>query len=79
MKKLINLLLVITGLLLFIGCTSSEPSLPDTPSFKQGQKDGCATATGNYVKDNHAFKTDRDYQNGWFYGRKSCNPSQAQS
>ena len=77
MKRLINLLLVITGLFLFIGCTSSEPSLPDTPSFKQGQKDGCATATGNYVKDHNAFETDRDYQNGWFYGRKSCNPSQA--
>ena len=77
MKKSMNLLFVITGVFLFIGCTSSEPSLPDTPSFKQGQKDGCATATGNYVKDNDAFERDRDYQNGWFYGRKDCNPSQA--
>lgn len=75
MKKSINLLFVIGVLFLFTGCTSSGPSLPDTPSFKQGQKDGCATATGDYVKDNNAFETDRDYHNGWFYGRKSCQPS----
>jgi hypothetical protein len=77
MKRAINLLFGITGLFLLIGCTSSAPSLPDTPSFKQGQKDGCTTATGNYVKNSEAFDRDRDYQDGWFYGRKSCNPSQA--
>jgi len=76
MKKLIGLTLLTSISFLMIGCVSSEPSLPDTPSFKQGQKDGCATATGDYVKDNNAFESDKDYQDGWFYGRKSCNPAQ---
>ena len=77
MKRSMNLLLVITGLFLFVGCTSSAPSLPDTPSFKQGQKDGCTTASGNYMKNSDAFQTDQDYKEGWYYGRKSCNPAQA--
>ena len=79
MRKTINFLFVFIGLFLLIGCTSSEPTLPDTPSFKQGQMDGCATATGDYVKNNDAFEMDRDYHNGWFYGRKTCNPAHANS
>ena len=76
MKKLIGLTLLTSISFLLVGCVSSEPALPDTPGFKQGQKDGCATATGDYVKDNTAFESDKDYQDGWFYGRKSCNPAQ---
>ena len=76
MKKFNNLLFIAAVSFALLGCTSSEPSLPDTPSFKQGQKDGCATATGEYVKDNEAFEKDKDYHDGWFYGRKNCNPSQ---
>lgn len=77
MKKIINIALMISASILFTACTSSAPVLPDTPSFKQGKQDGCTTATGNYTKDSDAFKMDTDYKNGWFYGRKNCNPSQA--
>ena len=77
MKKLINIILVVGVSLLFTACTSSAPTLPDSPSFKLGEKDGCATASGAYTKNSDSFKMDADYKNGWFYGRKNCNPSQA--
>lgn len=77
MKIIIITSLMSTSLLLFTACTNSAPVLPDTPSFKQGKKDGCSTASGEYRKDSDAFKIDADYKNGWFYGRKECNPSQA--
>lgn len=78
MKILVKLSLVSTSLLLTNACTSSTPTVPDTPSFKQGNHDGCTTAKGEYSKNSHLFNNDADYQNGWFYGRKHCNPSQAQ-
>jgi len=77
MKTLLNLSLITITSLLFTACTSSAPVLPDSPSFKQGKQDGCTTATGDYTKDSDTFKIDTDYKNGWFYGRKNCNPSQA--
>ena len=77
MKKITTITLMTTSLFLFTACTSSAPVLPDTPSFKKGKLDGCSTATGEYTKDSDAFKGDTDYKNGWFYGRKNCNPSQA--
>ena len=74
MKKIITLTLVATVALFFTGCTSSAPLLPDTPSFKQGKQDGCTTATGEYTKNSDSFKMDTDYKDGWYYGRKNCNP-----
>jgi major membrane immunogen (membrane-anchored lipoprotein) len=79
MKKIINAALMIAVSTLFTACTSSAPVLPDTPSFKQGKQDGCTTATGEYTKNSDAFNLDADYKNGWFYGRKNCNPVQSQS
>ena len=79
MKKTINILLVASISFLFTACTSSDPVLPDTVSFAQGKKDGCTTATGDYTKNSDAFQMDVDYKNGWFYGRKNCNPVQSRS
>ena len=77
MRKILNATLIAAVSLLFTACTSSEPAVPDTPSFKQGQKDGCATASGTYTKNSDSFKMDADYKNGWYYGRKNCNPAQS--
>ncbi len=63
--------------LLLTACTSSAPVLPDSPSFKQGNQDGCATAKGEYTKNSERFRGSADYQDGWYYGRKHCNPSRA--
>jgi len=76
MIKKITITTTVSGLvLLFTACTSSTPALPETPSFKQGKQDGCTTATGDYTKNSEAWKQDTDYKNGWYYGRKECNPS----
>lgn len=82
MKKIIKIIFFTIVSIAFTACTNSAPAapvLPDTPSFAEGKKDGCATATGNYTKNSDAFNTDTDYKNGWFYGRKNCNPVQSRS
>jgi len=76
MKKIINITLIATVSLLFTACTSSAP-IVQSPSFKSGSQDGCATATGTYTKNSDSFNNNKDYQDGWFSGRKKCNPSQA--
>jgi major membrane immunogen (membrane-anchored lipoprotein) len=78
MTKTINVVMIATASLLFTACTSSSlPVNAQTPSFKAGSQDGCATASGAYTKNSASFNNDKDYQNGWFYGRKKCNPAQA--
>ena len=78
MTKMINTGLIAAVSLLFTACTSSTAiPMVKSPSFELGEKDGCSTATGNYVKNSDSFKMDTDYKNGWFYGRKNCNPAQA--
>jgi len=47
-----------------------------TAGFKAGSNDGCATAGGTYTKNSHAFHNNHNYQDGWHYGRKKCNPAQ---
>lgn len=63
-------------ILLLAGCSNSNP-IVKSPSFELGEKDGCSTATGTYIKNSDSFKNDTDYANGWFYGRKNCNPVQS--
>jgi len=78
MKKTIYVMMVASASLFFTACTGSNlPVNAGTPSFKAGSNDGCNTASGAYTKNSNAFKNDQDYQDGWFYGRKKCNPSQA--
>jgi len=78
MTRIIYISLIAAASLLFTACTSSSlPVNAQTPSFKAGSQDGCATANGAYTKNSASFNNDKDYQNGWFYGRKKCNPDQA--
>ena len=78
MTRIIYISLIAAASLLFTACTSSSlPVNAQTPSFKAGSQDGCATANGAYTKNSASFNSDKDYQNGWFYGRKKCNPDQA--
>jgi len=65
-------------LILLNGCTGTTPQpVVKSESFMLGHKDGCATATGEYTKNSDAFRTDKAYYEGWFDGRKNCNPTQA--
>jgi major membrane immunogen (membrane-anchored lipoprotein) len=77
MIKIINLIMIATALLLFTACSSSNlPVNAQTPNFKLGSQDGCTTASGAYTKNSDSFRNNKDYQDGWFYGRKKCNPAQ---
>jgi len=67
---------IIASTLLLSACSQpSIPPLPKSEAFQAGEKDGCSTAQGTYTKDSERFKNDADYHNGWFEGRKVCNPS----
>ena len=78
MTKTINVVMIATASLLFTACTSSSlPVNAQTPSFKAGSQDGCSTAKGAYTKNSNSFQNNKDYKNGWFHGRKKCNPAQS--
>ncbi|MGB5507186.1 MAG: hypothetical protein WBM70_10945 [Sulfurovum sp.] len=76
MRKILNISLAVATSLLLSACTSSAPTLPDSADFKKGNHDGCATAKGEYTKNSEMFRGSADYQDGWYYGRKHCNPAQ---
>lgn len=76
MRKILNISLAVATSLLLSACTSSAPTLPDSADFKKGNHDGCATAKGEYTKNSDMFRGSADYQDGWYYGRKHCNPAQ---
>jgi len=40
--------------------------------YKKGIQDGCTTAKGEYKKSHSLFKTNKDYNTGWFLGRNRC-------
>ncbi|SFV54296.1 hypothetical protein MNB_SV-10-407 [hydrothermal vent metagenome] len=75
MKRIFTGMIGTVGILLLSACTGGPSSVPvsHTPEFKQGQHDGCTTAGGTYVKNSKMFRSNMDYQNGWFYGRSKCN------
>jgi len=76
MIKIINIVLISTVSLLFVACSSSSSPVPvETSSFKQGSQDGCATSKGTYTKNSNSFNNNKDYNDGWFYGRRKCNRS----
>jgi len=76
---------VITTALLLTACSSSGPSLENAyiynginfgadrdESFKQGVRDACKTAEGDYTKDHTLFKANESYRVGWEDGRLQC-------
>ncbi|BAF72831.1 hypothetical protein [Sulfurovum sp. NBC37-1] len=75
MKRIITGTIIGTAGILFLNACTGSSMVPvsHTPEFKQGQHDGCTTASGNYVKNSEMFRNNMDYQNGWFHGRSKCN------
>ncbi len=73
MKTLFYSITVALWILLLSGC-GSTPAVK-SPAYTQGAHDGCQTAHGTYTKDSERFRNDPDYENGWFAGRRECNPS----
>ncbi len=77
MKRIIIITAATASVLFFSACTgaASTPMPSQTPDFKAGMNDGCSTATGEYMKNSDMFRSNNEYHEGWFYGRKKCNPS----
>ena len=75
----------VTGLLL-TACTSSSPTVQADDyiynginfgsdkdlNFKQGVRDACKTADGDYTKDHTKFNNNESYHIGWEDGRLQC-------
>ena len=78
LKKIVTVSLITASAFFSSACTGSGVDMAkQTPSFQNGATAGCETAKGAYTKDHAAFKADMEYQEGWFYGRKKCNPADA--
>ena len=79
MKRIMTLTVLTLSALILSACGGSGGINMEsqTPSFQNGAKDGCETAKGMYTKNHEAFKSDAQYNEGWFYGRKKCNPADA--
>ena len=76
MKRISLAAVVLISVMGVGGCTSTPVTpLIKTPNYVLGEKDGCATAKGTYTKESALFRSDPDYEKGWFAGRQYCNPS----
>ena len=42
-------------------------------AFKDGFSDGCQSAKGTFTQDSSRFKSNPDYNEGWYAGKKSCS------
>jgi predicted small lipoprotein YifL len=84
MKKPLRLAILIVTALSLAGCGILFPSArmraeKDTPSFKNGYSDGCASAAAqsanrrqDFVRDEEAYQSDRVYRAGWASGFYNC-------
>ena len=83
-KILLSTAALATGLL-FTACTSSGVALENdyiynginfgadrNTDFKQGVRDACRTADGDYTKDHNLFRNNENYKIGWEDGRLQC-------
>ncbi len=70
----LSLLIIFFCSFLFVACgPKNKINLTDKSGlYKDGLKDGCTTAEGNYSKDRDAFNHFADYHEGWFHGRQYC-------
>lgn len=87
MKKTIHIVIAIVAALALTGCGIFFPSAKmraakNTPGFKAGFSDGCASATtqgaidsGNRVRDAAAYESDKNYRSGWASGYTNCRTS----
>jgi hypothetical protein len=66
--------------------TARDRAAKNTPGFKSGFSDGCASATvqdTNYrkdtVKDEELYKTDKNYRAGWSSGFYNCRTNRTRT
>ncbi|MGC9954123.1 MAG: hypothetical protein ABSD21_07580 [Rhizomicrobium sp.] len=91
MRKTARTAITLLAALSLAGCgiifaTAHMRAGRNTPGFKAGYSDGCASATiqdTNYrhdqVRDESAYATDRDYRAGWASGFYNCRSTKTHS
>jgi predicted small lipoprotein YifL len=84
MRRTLRTAITFLAALSLAGCgilfpTASQRAGKNTPGFKAGYSDGCASATiqdTNYrhdqVRDEASYKNDKHYRAGWSAGFSSC-------
>lgn len=83
--KIVPRLAGLAALLTLLGCASaSDRALRNSPDFKAGYSDGCASAgsqganvrTNGVVRDEEAYRSNRAYHAGWGTGFNTCRSYQ---
>jgi hypothetical protein len=84
MTRLFRTCAAAAAVLALAGCgilfsTAHDRAVKNTPSFKAGYSDGCASATvqdTNYrddtIRDEEAYRADKNYRSGWHSGFTNC-------
>lgn len=84
MKKSLRTAVLAIAVVSLAGCGIFFPSARDraaknTPNFKSGYSDGCASATiqdttyrTDTVRDEELYKSDKNYRAGWASGFYNC-------
>ena len=82
-------ILLALALMLLSGCTlfesKAQRALRNSPDFKAGYNDGCATAStrgadprdSGMIRDDAAYEGNRAYQAGWRTGFNGCRVNQS--
>jgi hypothetical protein len=71
--------------LLLVGCAEAGSKATQSPFYREGFDDGCATASAQGtpgqtkpVRDQALFDRDKDYHAGWISGLAQCRMSRPQ-
>jgi len=78
MSNKVSIFLATAAALALSGCAGSTGGVStpapvnNDPGYQAGYRDGCTTAHGEYKKNSELFKSDKNYYDGWFAGRSSC-------
>lgn len=73
---------------LFLALAACGSRKPDSPDFKAGYSDGCASANtqggankreDSLIRDEAAYRGNKDYRSGWGRGYGACRATSAPS
>jgi len=81
-----SIILLSISIMVFIGCEKTDPTPAEGGfyvsgiyfgqnlkyQYKNGARDGCMTAQGDYQKQHTLFNHSKSYNDGWFAGRNLC-------
>lgn len=84
MNRILRVSLALTTVFAVAGCgiflpTARDRAAKNTPGFKSGYSDGCASASAQntkyrneLVRDEQLYQSDKHYRSGWASGFSNC-------